>query len=111
MTTLPLRRPFAAAIALVAASTLLNACASNNKPPPRAERVAVQPRAVPAQLRGTIGSFAQSTAGEPLLVSGFGLVVGLNGTGGGVLDERIAVTMERQMALQGIGKAGNFEGT
>lgn len=75
------------------------------------ERVPVQPRAVPEPLRGTIGSLAQSSAGEPILISGFGLVVGLNGTGGGLLDERVASTMERQMALQGVGAASSVEGT
>lgn len=75
------------------------------------ERVEVAPRAVPAPLRGTVGSLAQSSAGEPALISGFGLVVGLNGTGGGLLDERIATTMEREMALQGIGLGANVEGT
>ncbi|MDQ7014537.1 MAG: flagellar basal body P-ring protein FlgI [Planctomycetota bacterium] len=75
------------------------------------ERVDITPRAVPAPLRGTVGSLAQSSAGEPMIISGFGLVVGLNGTGGGLLDERIAATMEREMQLQGVGLGSNVEGT
>jgi hypothetical protein len=104
-----LPRPTIAALALAGALAVFPACSS--KPPRKVERVAVQPRAVPEPLRGTIGSLAQSTAGEPMLISGFGLVVGLNGTGGGLLDERVAATMERQMALQGVGRAANVEGT
>lgn len=75
------------------------------------ERPKVEARVVAAPLRGTVGSLAQSTAGEPVVISGFGLVVGLNGTGGGLLDERIAATMEREMLLQGVGLAANVEGT
>ena len=77
----------------------------------KVERPTVAPRAVPAPLRGTVGSLAQSSAGQPVVISGFGLVVGLNGTGGGLLDERIAATMEREMQLQGVGLASNVEGT
>ncbi len=75
------------------------------------ERIDITPRAVPAPLRGTVGSLAQSSAGEPMIISGFGLVVGLNGTGGGLLDERIAATMEREMQIQGVGLGSNVEGT
>lgn len=110
--TRPTRTLARTALLLAIGATLLAlplACSSSE--PRVVERVEVQPRDVPEALRGTIGSLAQSTAGEPILVSGFGLVVGLNGTGGGLLDERIAATMERQMALQGIGRAASVEGT
>ncbi len=75
------------------------------------ERVNITPRSVPEPLRGTIGSLAQSSAGEPMLISGFGLVVGLNGTGGGLLDERIAASMEREMSLMKVGQGSDVEGT
>ena len=51
-------------------------------PPPEAREV--QPaivRDVPAIFRGTIGAEATLNGIEPVLVSGYGLVVGLNGTG------------------------------
>ncbi len=100
--------------ALLAALTLgltaLSACSGGEKRQVEA-RPDITPRAVPEPLRGTIGSLAQSSAGEPILVSGFGLVVGLNGTGGGLLDERIAATLEREMALMEIGLAGDVDGT
>lgn len=97
--------PAAMAIGLM----VIGGCSGGSKR--EVERVAVQPRVVPGPLRGTIGSLAQSAAGEPILVSGFGLVVGLNGTGGGLLDERIAATMEREMALMNISQGANVEGT
>jgi hypothetical protein len=97
------------ALAVLGLGLVLAACAS--KPEPRVEQVSVEPRPVPEALRGTIGAIAQSNAGEPVVVSGFGLVVGLNGTGGGLLDERVAATLERQMALEGIGAGSNVEGT
>lgn len=79
----------------------LDGCAS--KPPPRARAVtpaAEVVRDVPAVLRGTIGTEASLTKrAKPQLVSGFGLVVGLQGTGGGELPPRVAATMERQLSL------------
>ena len=57
---------------------------------------------VPPSLRGTIAAVAEFQGVDPVLVSGYGLVVGLKGTGGLELDERIAVTMEREMARMGV---------
>lgn len=67
-------------------------------------------RDVPDVLRGTIGSEAQINGTQPQLVSGFGIVVNLNGTGGGDLMPSVAATMERELARNGVGKGGNFEG-
>lgn len=67
-------------------------------------------RDVPDVLRGTIGSEAQINGTQPQLVSGFGIVVNLNGTGGGDLMPGVAATMERELARNGVGKGGNFEG-
>ncbi|MBX3387095.1 MAG: flagellar basal body P-ring protein FlgI [Phycisphaeraceae bacterium] len=63
------------------------------------------PRDVPGFLRGTIGAETALRGTEPILVSGLGVVVGLNGTGGGEISPAIARTLEREMALKGIGKA------
>ncbi len=60
-------------------------------------------REVAPVLRGTIGSEVTFRGVSPFLVSGYGLVVGLKGTGGGLLDERIASTMERELSLRGVG--------
>ncbi|MEO1510845.1 MAG: flagellar basal body P-ring protein FlgI [Planctomycetota bacterium] len=77
----------------------------------RSSRLNVPPRDVDPALRGTIGSMASVRGVEPLLVSGYGFVVGLNGTGGQVLNEQISQTLERMMALRGVGQPGAYEGT
>ena len=60
-------------------------------------------RDTPTVLRGTIGSRATLIGAEPVLCSGFGLVVDLNATGGGMIPEAIAAHMERELALMGVG--------
>lgn len=100
--------PILACAALFAAASIPS-CGSSPKPRPRSVTPVV--REVPTLLRGTIGAEASVFGAEPVLVSGLGFVVGLNGTGGGQIPDRIAATMEREMGLQGIGKAGDFTGT
>ncbi len=96
----------------VSAGTLgWTGCSSAPQKTARDVRPAVV-RDVPSALRGTIGSEVNVHRVEPTLVSGYGLVVGLNGTGGGILDERVLVTMERELALRGVAKGSNeFKGT
>ncbi len=62
-------------------------------------------RDVPQPLRGTIGAEATFRGIDPTLVSGLGIVVGLNGTGGADnLDQAVQATMEREAARNGIGR-------
>lgn len=82
----------------------LSACSTGERVTPE---VSFSPRPSDPVLRGTIGTMATTTAGQPVLVSGYGIVVGLAGTGGGVLPEPIAATMEREMSLRGIGRAAS----
>lgn len=93
----------AGALALLCVFSLF-ACDSG----PRKRARAVDPivRDVPAVLRGTIGAECSIRGNEPVLVSGLGLIVGLNGTGGGPLPVQIQATMERELARGGIGKGG-----
>lgn len=91
----------------LALSSMLSACGSKREVK-QVEPVVV--RDVPDVLRGTIGSEAQINGTQPQLVSGFGIVVNLNGTGGGDLMPGVATTMERELARNGVGKGGNFEG-
>lgn len=62
-------------------------------------------------LRGTIGSETKIRRALPTILSGYGLVVGLDGTGGTSVPERVAATMERELAIRGVGRQGMFEGT
>ncbi|MFM9994302.1 MAG: flagellar basal body P-ring protein FlgI [Phycisphaerales bacterium] len=88
------------------AAGLLAGCGGGKPRVARDVRPAVI-RDVPAVLRNTIGSEVTVRRTDPVLVSGYGLVVGLNGTGGGILDEQIAVTMERELGLKGVNKASD----
>lgn len=98
-----------AILALSLALAHLGGCKSKNETKPRPADLALQD--TPSVLRGTIGVEAVFRGSEPALVSGLGLVVGLNGTGGGPLPDRVAGTMEREMALNGITKSLDAPGT
>jgi len=87
----------------------ISACDSTPRKPIRTS--VVPARDVAPLLRGTVGAEVTFLGIEPVLVSGYGLVVGLNGTGGDVLPDSIASTMEREMGLLGIGKSGSYTGT
>lgn len=101
----PARATLAIGLALLGT---LSACSEPAKP----RQVDVAPtREVPPLLRGTVGADVTLLGIQPMLVSGYGLVVGLDGTGGDVLPDSIASTMEREMGLMGIGKAGDFRGS
>jgi hypothetical protein len=84
----------------------LGGCSSS--PAPKARNVAPPViRDVPSALRGTVGTEASLLKAQPVIVSGYGLVVGLKGTGGGDLPPQVAGTMERQLGLMGIGKTSD----
>jgi flagellar basal body P-ring protein FlgI len=98
------------AVALAAAAGILglSGCSENKGPSRQAtDKVEIKVRDVPAPLRGTIGSEATLRGIEPVLVSGIGLVVGLDGTGGGPYPAAVQGTMERELAKQGMGKGNN----
>lgn len=100
------------AVASVAclAAAVLAACSSD--PPKTAERMQKElvVRDIPDVLRGTIGAETTLRGIEAVLVSGFGIVVGLNGTGGNAnLDPSVQATMERELARGGVGIAPERE--
>lgn len=99
-------------MALVAAFgvALIGACESSEPVKPKEVKPLVV-RDVPDLLRETIGAQTTFVGVDPTLVSGYGLVVGLRGTGGQNIPDRIAATMERQMGLNGIGRGTELRGT
>ncbi|MBL8764404.1 MAG: flagellar basal body P-ring protein FlgI [Phycisphaerae bacterium] len=81
--------------------------------PKRALKVDPPPsvvRDIPSVFRGTVGAEVGFRGIEPVYVAGYGLVVGLNGTGGGPLPESVQVTMERELARGGMGKGNEQPG-
>ncbi len=90
-----------ALIAVVAAP----ACSSKPRKRARAVQPDVVVRDVPPVLAGTVGSQTSLRGGEGLLVSGYGLVVDLAGTGDSQIPGPVRAFMEREMTLQGVGQA------
>ncbi len=92
---------------------VLGAGVGCSSPPPRPRSVTPSViRDVPPLLRGTIGAETTMNGAEPTLVSGYGLVVGLRGTGGLPLPPAIQATMERELGLRGVSRTSEaFRGT
>lgn len=65
----------------------------------------------PSVLRGTVGYETSLRRAEPTYISGYGLIVGLKGTGSTNVPENIAATMEREILIMSGGEAGGFIGT
>lgn len=101
-------RPFGLGLGLAAVLVCVTAC--SEKPKQAKEVAPVVIRDVPDVLRGTIGAEASINGTQPQLVSGLGIVVNLNGTGGGELTPAVATTMERELAMNGVGRGGNAGG-
>lgn len=94
-------------LGLIGALGMLHGCGTDEKPKPR--QVAPVVRDVPPALRGTVGTEASLLNVRPLLISGYGVVVGLKGTGGQQLDEGIAAVVEREMGLRGITGSADYK--
>lgn len=106
------RLNFAAAVCL-GACVLLPGCSSIEKAPPqpvasRADRGFTLN--VPQVMRGTVNSEALLFGYEPVIVRGYGLVVGLNGTGSRDLPPNVRAHMITEMSRRGIGSASKGAG-
>lgn len=86
------------------AAVLMVLCGCESGPPKRAKEVRTITRDVPAVLRNTIGAEASLSGGEPIVVTGYGLVVGLNGTGSNDVPLPVRTYMVDQMTRMGVGK-------
>lgn len=97
-------------VGLMLAASLLAAAGCSEAPKHTKEVAPVIIRDVPDVLRGTIGAEASINGTQPQLVSGLGIVVHLNETGGGNLTPAVSTTMERELAMHGVGRGGNAGG-
>jgi flagellar basal body P-ring protein FlgI len=60
---------------------------------------------IPAGIAGTVSEYADMVGGEPLLVRGYGLVVGLGKNGSSEVPADVKAYLVRQMAKAGVGSA------
>lgn len=94
--------PLVLTSALLALAVGLSSCESG--PPPKAREVRVITRDVPAVLRNTVGAEASLSGDEPIIMTGYGLVVGLNGTGSNDVPLPVRTYMIDEMTRMGVGK-------
>lgn len=90
------------AVAAVGAVVAIG-CESGPERPPAPVEVPIVVRDVPPVLSGTIGAQAQLSGMTPQFVSGYGLVVGLDGTGSADVPLSVRAMMEDTMRRQGVG--------
>jgi flagellar basal body P-ring protein FlgI len=100
-------RPAVGLLAIALAALFSTSCSDT---PEAIEKTPIL-RDTPSALRGTIGAEVTFRGIEPVVVSGLGLVVNLNNTGGRPLQDRILETMERTLALQGISSTTDMPGS
>ncbi|UCD75584.1 MAG: flagellar basal body P-ring protein FlgI [Phycisphaerales bacterium] len=82
----------------------ISSCTTEKAPPrsTRVDRSNLMPE-VPGILRGTIASRAAVVGYQPIVVRGYGLVVGLNGTGSSDIPPSLRAHMLAEMGRHGIG--------
>ena len=61
---------------------------------------------VDPMMRGTVASETAIAGLEPVIVRGYGLVVGLNGTGGRLMPAEVRAMMVQELARRGVGNPG-----
>ncbi len=107
-----LERPFASPDRLLTVAvgllfTCLIGCSSIEKAPPQPQSARVDRSFalnVPRIMRGTIASETVLLGYQPVIVRGYGLVVGLNGTGSRDIPPQVRSHMLAEMARHGIGR-------
>ena len=99
------RCAFALSAALLASFLVSVGCSTRKKAPAPVTRYqALPPKEVPAFLRGTIFERSDLVDLDPLVISGFGLVVNLEGTGDNTqVPTPVRTYMVREMVKRGFG--------
>ncbi|MEE9212447.1 MAG: flagellar basal body P-ring protein FlgI [Phycisphaeraceae bacterium] len=86
---------------LLGVGLTLAGCSGTAKPPPTPPRPTYSG---PRFLHGTVGSLTQLRGYQPLLVSGYGLVVNLHGTGSSEVPIFLRQWLINEMRKQGVGQ-------
>ena len=98
---------------VAAALTLLPGCSGVEKAPPRPKFTAAPATLeldVPPIMRGTVASESIILGYQPVVVRGYGLVVGLQGTGSQDIPADLRSHMIQEMARRGIGSPSSGYG-
>ncbi len=92
-------------LALAASALMLAACSMTEEAPPQPRQADLAPveRELPTILRGTVASEGVLLGFEDVVVHGYGLVVGLNGTGDRTQPPNVRSHMLVEMTRRGIG--------
>lgn len=90
--------------AVLCAALAAVGCAPKAQQRATAEARPLVVRDVPDILRGIVGSETTLRGGDPQIVSGIGIVVGLNGTGSSDVPDAVRIWLEREMTLRGVGQ-------
>lgn len=98
-----------AAAGLTLCGALIAGCSSNPQKGPREVKPTFTD--APRVLRGTIGYETSLRRAEPAYISGYGLVVGLDGTGSTTVPENVAATMEKEILTMASDEVGAFINT
>jgi len=95
----------AVALGALVSAAFLSApgCSKTPERPLATTSVPVVMRDMQTILRGTIGSEVSIAGIEGMIVSGYGLVVGLDGTGSGIVPIGVRAVLEDEMRKQGVG--------
>lgn len=84
-------------------SMLAPGCSKEPERPLSTTQVPVMVRDMQMILRGTVGAEVSIRGAEGVIVSGYGLVVGLDGTGSGIVPIGVRSVLEDEMRKRGVG--------
>ena len=79
-------------------ATIFSACSSQKEPPPAMVRPEPAPNPLPRYLRGTVRYEADLEGYGNAIASGYGIVVGLDGTGSGDIPIPVRTALEHEAA-------------
>lgn len=92
--------------ALALAAIAISGCTKQSRVAPRAVDRPIVVRDLPDVLSNTVGAFGQINGLQPTYASGYGIVVGLDGTGSGDIPLSVRAQLITEMTRYGVGRTG-----